>query len=89
MALVHLLEREAASLLHQVDEAEVARPHHDDVPIRDVVLLALLRGRLAGRLAERVPDHRVLLVAARDAARRSRARASVRRARRGRTRCAA
>ena len=65
MPLVHLLERQPAAFLHQVDEPEVARAHHDDVLVGDVVLLPLLLlPRRAGRLAERVADHRALLVAA-------------------------
>src|SRR5512132_1003983 len=63
VALVHLLERKAATLLHQVDETEVARTQHDRVLVVDVVL-ALLAGRAPCRLAERVTDHRGLLVAA-------------------------
>ena len=38
VALVDLLERQPAALLHQVDEAEVARAEHDDVAVGDVVL---------------------------------------------------
>ncbi len=60
-----LLQREPSPLLHQVDEAEVARAEHDHVLVGDVVLRALLR-LLATRLGERMPDHRVLLVAALD-----------------------
>ena len=64
MALGHLLERQAARLLHQVDEPEVARAEHDDLAVGDVVLRPLLL--VAGRLAERVPDHLLLLVAVGD-----------------------
>ena len=48
MALVDLLERQPAALLHQIDEAEVARAEHDDVAVGDVVLrpLRLLPGRV-------------------------------------------
>ena len=52
VALVDLLERQPAALLHQVDEAEVARAEHDDVAVGDVVLrplLLLAPGRLARR----------------------------------------
>ena len=68
MALVDLLEREPARLLHQRDQPEVSRAEHDDLPVRDVVLraLALLLVGPPGRLADREPDHRVLLVAAGD-----------------------
>ena len=69
MPLVDLLQREPATLLHQVDEAEVAGAHHDDVPIGDVVLgllLLLLLRRRAGRLGDGEPDHGVLLVTAFD-----------------------
>ena len=68
VALVDLLEREPARLLHQRDEAEVSRAEHDDVPVRDVVLraLALLLVGPPGRLADGQADHRVLLVAAGD-----------------------
>src|SRR4051794_1329761 len=62
--LVDLLERQPALLLHQVDEAEVARAEHDDIAVGDVVLRPLRR--LAGRLFHRAPDHRALLVTARD-----------------------
>ena len=65
VALVDLLEREPAALLHQIDEAEVARAHHDDVAVGDVVLGPLRP--LPGGLAEGVADHRALLVAAGDA----------------------
>ncbi len=65
MALLDLLEREAPRLLHEVDEAEVSGPEHDHVAVRDVVLRALLR-RMPGRVRQRMADHRVLLVAARD-----------------------
>ena len=49
VALVDLLEREPARLLHQRDQPEVARAEHDDFPIRHVLLraLALLLVRLA------------------------------------------
>ena len=68
MALVDLLEREPARLLHQRDQAEVSGAEHDDLAVRDVVLraLALLLVGPPGRLADREPDHRVLLVAAGD-----------------------
>ena len=64
MALVDLLERQPAALLHQVDEAEVARAEHDDVAVGDVVLRPLRL--LPGRLADGVADHRALLVPAGD-----------------------
>ena len=64
MPLLDLLESQAAALLHQVDEAEVARAEHDDVPVGDVVLGPLLL--LPGRLGEGVADHGALLVAAGD-----------------------
>ena len=41
MALFDLFERQAPPLLHQVDEAEVAGPEHDDVLVADVLLPAL------------------------------------------------
>src|SRR5512132_3976415 len=63
MALLDLLERQPAGFCHQVDKAEIARAEHDDLLARDVFLRTLLRF-LAGGLAERVPDHRLLLVAA-------------------------
>ena len=68
VALVDLLEREPARLLHQRDEAEVPRAEHDDLPVRDVVLrtLPLLLVGSSGRLADGEPDHRMLLVAAGD-----------------------
>ena len=73
MALVDLLQRQPAVLLHQVDEPEVARAEHDDLAVGDVVLRPrLARSSRAGRLAERVPDHRRLLVAAGDVRRRRR-----------------
>ncbi len=59
-----LLERQPAALLHQVDESEVARAEHDDVPVGDVVLGPL--GLLSRRLADGVADHRALLVPAGD-----------------------
>ena len=64
VALVDLLERQPAALLHEVDEPEVARAEHDDVPVGDVVLGPL--GLLARRLADGEADHRALLVAAGD-----------------------
>ena len=64
MALVQLLEREPAVLLHQVDEPEVARAEDDDALAADVVLRALLLLRAPCGLSQRVPDHRILLVAA-------------------------
>ena len=60
----HLLEREPPLLLHQVHEAEVARAQHDDLAVGDVLLRGLLRLGLAGGFADRVADHRVLLVTA-------------------------
>src|SRR5687768_13807854 len=66
MARVELLQREPALLLHQVDEAEVPGAEDDRGLAADVVLGALLRRGAAGRLAERVADHRILLVAAGD-----------------------
>ena len=62
--LVDLLDREPAALFHEVDEPEVAGAEHDDVAVGDVVLGPLLL--LPGRLAERVADHRALLVSAGD-----------------------
>ena len=59
MASVDLLQREPARLLHQVDEPEVARAEHDHLLAGDVVLRPLLPCR-AGRLADRVSDHRVV-----------------------------
>ncbi len=62
MPLVDLLEGEPAGLVHQVDEAEVARAHDDDAAVADLVLRRLLL-LLAGGLAHRLADHRVVLVA--------------------------
>ena len=62
--LLDLLERQAARLLHQVDEPEVAGAEHDDIAVRDVILRPLRL--LARRLADGEPDHRALLVAAGD-----------------------
>ncbi len=67
MPLVDLLHGEPAALLHQVDQAEVARAHHDDVAVGDVVLGLLLLRRRARRLGDGEADHGVLLVATRDA----------------------
>src|SRR6476469_9200679 len=70
MPLVDLLAREAALLLHQVDEAEIAGAEDDDLPVGDVVFRPLLLVRLLrppGRLPDREPDHLVLLVPTRDA----------------------
>ena len=53
------------SALHQIDEPQVPRPEHDDLPVGDVVLGALLRGAPGG-LPDRVARHRLLLVTARD-----------------------
>ena len=64
--LVELLERQAARLVHERDETEVARAEHDRLPVGDVVLGALLRLDASRRLADREPDHGVLLVAAGD-----------------------
>ena len=62
---VDLLARHPARLVHQVDEAEVARGEHDDVLTGHVVLGALLLVRWApGRLAERGADGAVVLVTA-------------------------
>src|SRR5439155_3802729 len=66
MPLVDLLEREPPLLLHQVDETEVPRSEHDDLPVGYVVLRALLLLLAAGRLRQGVPDHRALLVASRE-----------------------
>ena len=63
VARLDLLQRQPALLLHQVDEPEVARAEHHRLAIGDVVLRPLRR-LAAGRLAERVADHRRLLVAA-------------------------
>ena len=65
VALVQLLQREPAPLLHQVDEPEVARAEDDDLAVGDVVLGALRR-HPPGGLLDRVPGHRALLVAARE-----------------------
>src|SRR4029453_17536673 len=65
VALLDLLERQPAWFLHEVDEAEIARSEHDGLLARDVLLRFGLR-LLAGRLAERGPDHRLLFVAAGD-----------------------
>ena len=64
MPLVDLLEGQPAALLHEVDEAEVARAEHDHVAVGDVVL-GLLR-LLPGRFAHSESDHGALLVPARD-----------------------
>ena len=87
MPFLELLERQPAALLHQVDEAEVARAEHDDVPVGDVVLGPLLL--LSGRLGEGVADHGVLFVTAGNPFHGAARAASARPARRGRTRCAA
>ena len=63
--LVDLLARHSARLVHQVDEAEVARRQHNDLLSRDVVLRMLLLGLAAG-LAEGVADGGVVLVTARE-----------------------
>ena len=63
---VELLERQPTLLLHQVDEAKVPGAEDDRGLAADVVLGALLLRRAPGCLAERVADHRVLLVAAGD-----------------------
>ncbi len=89
MAFVHLLERQAASFLHQVDEPEVAGAHHDDVLVGDVVLRALLLG-LPCRWPRRTRSRPSSSARHRPRGRRrSRARGSARRARRARSRCAA
>ncbi len=63
MARVDLLERQPARLLHQVDQPEVARSEHDDVLVPDFLLGLLLLLRLpADRLADRMADHRLVLV---------------------------
>src|SRR5215207_6400875 len=68
MALLDLLERQPPIALHEVDEPEIARAEDHNLAVRDI-RLRLLR-RLAPRgLADRLLDHRVLLVAARDAGR--------------------
>ena len=62
MARLDFLLRQPPLLLHQIDEAEIARTKDDDVPARDVVLCGL---RLPSRrLGGGVTDHRILLVAA-------------------------
>src|SRR4029450_7647198 len=63
VALFDLLQRQPAWLLHQVDETEIAGAEHDGLLARDVLLRLGFR-LLAGRLAKRVTDHRLLLVAA-------------------------
>ncbi len=66
MSRLDLLERHATPFVHEVDQAEVAGSHDDDLPTGHVVL-GLPLGRVRARcLAHGEPDHRVLLVAARD-----------------------
>ena len=61
--LFDLLERHASPFVHEVDEAEIARPHDHDLAIGHVVLRLLLGGVRARCLTHRESDHRVLLVA--------------------------
>ena len=63
MALLDLLERHPAGLIHEIDEPEVPRREHDDVLSGDVVLRPLLLRAAACRLADRVADGAVVLVA--------------------------
>ena len=63
MVLLDLLERQAALLLHEVDQAQVARPEDHDLAAGDVVLRALRRLGARG-LVHGVPHHRPLLVTA-------------------------
>src|SRR4029450_2026845 len=66
MAVVELLPGEPPRRLHEIDEPEVAGAQDDGLPVRDVVLGALL-ALPAARLADGLVDHRALLVAVRDA----------------------
>src|SRR5215211_275201 len=66
MVFLDLLEGQPALLLHQVDQTEVARTENHDRATGDVVLGTLLRLGARG-LAEGVPDHYPLLVAAGEA----------------------
>ena len=85
--LLDLLERQAAGLLHQVDEPEVAGAEHDDVAVAR-------RHSSAASPASRSPRRRRARPSS-SARRRRRSRtrrpsrASARRARRGRSRCVA
>ena len=60
--LVDLLHRHAPRLVHQVDQPEVAGPHHDHLAVADVVLVLVLL-LAARRLPHRLGDRRVVLVA--------------------------
>src|SRR6185436_17234400 len=62
MALVDLLTRQTVALLHQVDEAEVARAENNDVAVRDVVLRELPLLGAAGGLPKCVAYAAVVLV---------------------------
>src|SRR3954452_13208310 len=64
MTFLDLLERKPPLLLHQIDEPEIPRAEHDDLAIGHVVLRLLLVLGATGRFAQRVADHRALLVTA-------------------------
>ena len=88
MALVDLLEVQAAGLVHQVDEPEIARREHDHVVLADAVT-AVRPVDAPGGLGDRMADRGVVLVAglqARDLAGRDRALDELAA---GRSRCAA
>src|SRR5580700_5860122 len=63
MALVDLLEIKAAALVHQIDEPEIARGEHDHVVLADAAIAGAVDA--PGRLGDRVPDRRVVLIAGR------------------------
>jgi hypothetical protein len=65
VARLDLLQRQPPRLVHEVDEPEVPRAHHHHRLVGHVVPRSLLLAGAAGRLAEGVAHHRVLLVAAR------------------------
>ena len=65
MPVVQFFECEAAPLVHEIHEPQVSGAENDHVTVRDIVLRLFLR-LLAGRLSDRVADHRALLVPACD-----------------------
>src|SRR5215210_3645472 len=65
MSRLDLLESQATSFFHQVDESEIAGPEHDDRLVTDALLawLGVRRGPGAPRFLQREPHRGVVLVA--------------------------
>ena len=66
VTLFDLLEREAALLLHQVDQTQVPGRQRHHVAIGELVALFVVRRVGAGGLVDRVTDRGVVLVALSD-----------------------